>query len=257
MKSKRVIKESDEKIVQIRNRTKRRKKVRRISFGIFLLATAVVLTALLTPFFNLKNVVVEGNARLTKDEIFKNSGFYYEQNLFKINKNRAEKQINSLPYVLETSIKRKLPETIKITITERQPVAAFKMGESFMLIDKEGRFLESVKETSLPLIEGVKLKMEAGKFIKDQNEEFITNFENMYSLVENSDIKDRISSYTVDKKNRISFVIDGNKTVVIGDYENIEYKFKMLEAVSNELAPGKKVRIDLSKEGEALCTPLE
>lgn len=254
---KRVLKESDEKIIRIRDRNRKRKKNRRIAFGVILLLIGVMLAMLLLPCFNIKYIDVAGNNKVTQASLTEKSTVAYGENIFKVNIKKGKKQIENIPYVESVKIKRKLPNIVIIEIKERKPVASLAAGEGFALIDKECRILETVKETNAPLMEGLEVKIQDGKFIGEENPEFVTNFKKLSGLLEGNGVKDRITNYKVDKENKITFVIDKTKTVILGDEKNVEYKLLLLESAINELPPTQKGSIDLSNEGQALYSPEE
>lgn len=254
---KRVLKESDEKIVRIRNKNIRRKKNRRIAFGVILLLIGAMLAMLLLPCFNIKYIDVAGNEKVTQASLTEKSTVVYGDNIFKVKIKKGKRQIENIPYVESVKIRRKLPNIVVIDVVERKAVASIPAGESFALIDKECRILEKVTETQLPIIEGLDIKINEGKFIEEEKPEFVANFKELTSLLEENGIKERITNYKVDKQGKITFVIDNTKTVIIGEEKNIQYKLLLLESAINELPPTQKGTIDLSKEGQALFSPEE
>lgn len=112
-----------------RNSHSRRKRRNRGRFSFLfkmlsILAVLAALTLGATVFFQLEEVVVSGNSRYTAQEIEAASGLQMGDNLFRINKNQIEKDIQQkLPYVDTVDIKRGLPSTIVITVKEWDAVA--------------------------------------------------------------------------------------------------------------------------------------
>ena len=109
-----------------RNRTRRRGRGR---FGLLfkvlcLLALVVALTAGATVFFRVEVVSVEGNHRYSREEIVEVAGIGQGDNLYAWNKFRvAERLLQTLPYIGEVSIRRVLPSTVVITVSEWDAVA--------------------------------------------------------------------------------------------------------------------------------------
>ena len=109
-----------------RNRTRRRGRGR---FGFLfkvlcLLALVVALTAGATVFFRVEVVSVEGNHRYSREEIVEVAGIQQGDNLYAWNKFRvADQLLQSLPYIGEVSIRRVLPSTVVITVSEWDAVA--------------------------------------------------------------------------------------------------------------------------------------
>ena len=84
--------------------------------------TAVVIGAGCIVFFKVNQFEVEGNQRYSTEEIAKASGVSKGDNLFLVNKTEtARKLLDELAYVRSVNIKRKLPDTLVITVARRTP----------------------------------------------------------------------------------------------------------------------------------------
>lgn len=109
-----------------RNHRRRRSRGR---FGpllklLCILAVAAALTLGVTVFFRVETVVVTGNTRYTQEEIVAASQIQTGDNLYALNKNQISQRLReTLPYIGEVSIRRSLPSTILITVTEWSAVA--------------------------------------------------------------------------------------------------------------------------------------
>ena len=109
-----------------RNRTRRRGRGRcGLLFKVLcLLALVVALTAGATVFFRVEVVSVEGNHRYTREEIAEVAGIQQGDNLYAWNKFQvAQRLLQTLPYIGEVSIRRVLPSTVVITVSEWDAVA--------------------------------------------------------------------------------------------------------------------------------------
>ena len=86
--------------------------------------TAVVIGAGCIVFFKVNQFEVEGNQRYSTEEIAKASGVSKGDNLFLVNKTEtARKLLDELAYVRSVNIKRKLPDTLVITVAETNAAA--------------------------------------------------------------------------------------------------------------------------------------
>lgn len=257
MAKKRTIRESESKIINLRDRSRKRRKKRRIVFQTVLLAVALFLVLMLTPWFNIKYTDIKGCKTVAPAQIMKASNISYGQNIFRINKSAAVKNIKKIPYVKDVKIRRHFPNIVKFSVTERTGVAAIKIGNVYMVTDKDGVILEKAKKTELPLVEGYGGKLSVGQHLSKTDSEFYGNFSRIYELLNENNLYGRVTSFKTNKAKSVTFVLDKTKNIIIGDDSNIEYKLKLLDSVINELPPGEKGTIDLSKEGQALYTPEE
>ncbi len=123
---------------------KRRKKKAKVLFFTLLLAFFLLSLAILsmTVFFNAETIEVEGNTRYSADEILEIGGLKIGQNLFRLDKFEVIDQMKTLPYIKEVTIRRKLPNTLKIDIVENQPVVWVECMGQAALMNEEYRVLE-------------------------------------------------------------------------------------------------------------------
>ena len=88
------------------------------------LAVIVALTMGATVFFQVETVAVSGNSRYTEEDVVHATGIQTGDNLYRMNKNQIAQQVlQKLPYIKELTIRRSLPSTIVITVTEWDAVA--------------------------------------------------------------------------------------------------------------------------------------
>ena len=104
---------------------------------------AVVIVSGCIVFFKVNQFEVEGNQRYSTEEIAKASGVSKGDNLFLVNKTEtARKLLDELAYVRSVNIKRKLPDTLVITVAETDAAAAIQSGKEWWLVNEEGKVLE-------------------------------------------------------------------------------------------------------------------
>ena len=95
-------------------------------------ATVVVaLTMGATVFFRVESIEVSGNQRYTQEEVIQATGIQMGDNLFHLNKYAIYDQVGqSLPYIETIQIRRGLPSTIRVSITEWDAVAKILPNEN-------------------------------------------------------------------------------------------------------------------------------
>lgn len=123
---------------------KRRKKKAKLLFFTLLFVLFLLSLAILsmTVFFNAETIEVEGNTRYSADEILEIGGLKIGQNLFRLDKFEVIDQMKTLPYIKDVTIRRKLPNTLKIDIIENQPVVWVECMGQAALMNEEYRVLE-------------------------------------------------------------------------------------------------------------------
>lgn len=104
------------------------------------LAVVVALTMGATVFFQVETVVVSGNSRYTEEEVVQATGIQVGDNLYRMNKNQiAAKVLRELPYTRDLRIRRSLPSTIIITMTEWEAVAQVKAPPAGAQVSDSGQ----------------------------------------------------------------------------------------------------------------------
>lgn len=88
--------------------------------------------------FTVTRVDVEGDLRhLRADDVRALSGVHVGQNLFRIDMADVQKRVSVDPWVAEVTIRRKLPHTLWIYVSEREPVAIM-IGNVDHYVDAKG-----------------------------------------------------------------------------------------------------------------------
>ena len=136
--------------------------------------------------FIIKNIEIKGANRLNKKYILKIINAYKHVNIFSLNLEKIHQDIKKITWIKEGSVKIVYPDTIKIFLTEKEPIAILQNKDKNNLITKDGEiiFEKNINNLkySLPIIIG-----------KNANQ-------NIYSILEilkiNKDVADNIWSLT-------------------------------------------------------------
>lgn len=130
--------------------TKRRKKRNKLRKFFIWLSVAIVIAAVgvvlsLTAFFGIENITVSGNSRYTEEEILNQCIINTGENLFLADTKSASEMLElNLPYIYTAEIKRKLPSTIELVITEAEPSYYIEnKDKTFILLDDNFKVLET------------------------------------------------------------------------------------------------------------------
>ena len=197
--------------------------------------SAVLIFLFLSPLFNVMEIQVEDNHRITKDDIIKTSNIHIGDNAFRINASAVKKNIMENPYVEDVQIKRLLPSIIKIVIKERTPTYALILAEenSYAFINNQGYILEiGNTNMGLPIISsyssnditpGARLNNEdllkLGSVLKIME---TANANQIGNLISGIDIKD--------DKGFIIYMESEKKTIYIGEPTYLSTKMLYIKA---------------------------
>ena len=111
--------------------------------------------------FNLKKIQIKNNSILNEKDIKELLIPLYEKNLIFLSYSEIEKALMQNSFIESFNIKKKYPQSLKIEIFEKQPVAIlFNKKEKFYLSDKSEliKFIEDPKFKDLPYVIGERKK---------------------------------------------------------------------------------------------------
>lgn len=151
---------------------KRKKKHYLFKLMILLIVACAVFAIAMSPLFNIKNIVVEGEHKYKEEEIIKASGVKTGQNIFRVSESDVEKALKKDAYFSAVSISRKLPGQLTIRVSERREAAYIKYGRSRIIIDASGYVLRKTdRKVKLTELQNLKIKsMEIGKKLETAEE---------------------------------------------------------------------------------------
>ena len=238
-------------------RNKRRRYKRRGRFGFLYKVLAVIaLTAAIvmgaTVFFRVEQVEVRGNRRYTASQVEETSGVQHGDNLFQMNKFEVARIIRrELPYIQAVNIRRSLPDTLVIQVSECRAAACLAGGEREWLISAAGKVLEQVApgSTSVMQITGLEAVQPQPGYPLTVREDQQLRTDGMIALLqvlEKRDMLDRVSAMDMKFESCIYMELDGRfrvKLPIGGDYE---YLIGAMEKAIGTLDSYEKGTLDLT-----------
>jgi cell division protein FtsQ len=130
-----------------------------------LLAVAYGVTR--SPLLAVDTLTVEGTSHLTTDAVLDAAGVHEGDALVWLDTGAARSGIEGLSYVRTATLERQWPDTVRITVHERVPVAWIDGAAGKALVDRTGRVLEVLDTAppAMPQLLGAKLVPPPGSTI--------------------------------------------------------------------------------------------
>lgn len=232
---------------RIENRRRKNAKVRRkiLSYvGLVVAIVAVIIVLSLTVFFKIETITINGNKTYDKKEITAVLPIEKGSNLFLYDKDKASAKLQqNLPYIYKAEIKRKIPSTVVVNITETPIVYSIKNADkTYTLLDGNFKVLETSakKKKNSVAVNNVKIKSAVpGQTVELSSDKIQANLLELTKTI--SDLKlDKITAiYSTDINNNF-MVYDSRITLKLGTLDNLENKiYSALTAIEklNESNP--------------------
>ncbi|MFN8062936.1 MAG: FtsQ-type POTRA domain-containing protein [Vicinamibacterales bacterium] len=111
-----------------------------------------------TALLHLQHIHVAGTHRVSDAEVVALLAGIEGQNLLFVDLDAARARLLAYPWIDDASLRRVLPDTLDISIAERQPVGLARFRDALFLVDASGVLVEEfgprVADLDLPLIDG-------------------------------------------------------------------------------------------------------
>ena len=108
-------------------RTRRRAR-RLASLGLAAVELAALVALLVAPLFRVHHVDVTGNRRLTADQVVAAAGLQHPGSVLQVDPPALERRVASATWVRAASVSAALPDRVRISVDEWEPVAVYRAG---------------------------------------------------------------------------------------------------------------------------------
>ncbi len=236
--------EEDPRLIKKRELSKKRRKFIFKIIKILVLIGIIIggiIFALLSPIFNIKDITVSGNSKISSETIISLSGLKLEQNIFNFRTSQIVDGIKQNAYIDTVEVSRSFPDEVEINVTEREATFMLKYGNAYVYINNQGYMLEITSEAGdYPIITNYSTPEEQ---IKEGNRLCTEDLEKLNDVlrimeaasINNGAIRDLITKINVeDKSNYILTLEKEKKQVYIGDTSNLSTKMLWLATFLEE-----------------------
>ena len=233
---------SSKKIKQNQTKMKRKKRtILKVIKWLTLLAIVIagIVYAMLSPIFNIKEIVVNGNSKISSESIISLSELNIDENIFNFRTSNIIEKIKSNAYIDDVQIKRELPDKINITVTERVAKYMLMFGNAYVYINNQGYILEiSDVKAELPILIGYSTPHEnilEGNRLQEEDLEKLNDVLKIMDAATSSKITDLITQIDIsDKSNYILKLEKEKKEIYFGDATNLSTKMLWINKLLKE-----------------------
>lgn len=216
---------------------KNRKRMAISCILLLFLAIGGTIYYLTTPVFNISNIEIFGNEKNSIETYISLSRIEIgTTNIFGITENKIKKNIKENAYAEDVIMKRKLPNTIQLYITERKITYQVAFGTNYLYLDNQGYILEtSEQKKDIPIITGlstIQENVKAGQRLSEDDLLKLNTILKIMNYCKYNTIENEITSIDVtDKDNYIIYFEKDKKIVYLGDASNLSERLSMLKTI--------------------------
>ena len=231
-----------------------------IIFSLILIVVIVLYTSLNSGIFNSDNIEIEGNKYVESEYIIKALEVNNNKNIFRYNIKDMEEILLNNKYIDKVEIKRLLPNTLKVSIIEKEIVANLYNVEIYCYIDKEGNFIDEIDENNKDN-EVITVHIDYNKTdsqeIKFKNEENKKRLLYLLEYIKEEGIYKKIDNIDMTKPNSINMSTKEDINILLNSDEELKYNISRLAMILADLQNKKQKggEIDLSTGKYALYRP--
>ena len=201
-----------------------------------LLALAAYLTK--AKVFVLREVSVEGNRGYSESEIASMAALTPGENIFDVSRDAVERSLSAHSDVKLLDFRVTYPDTVYLSVSERQARAAVNCAGVILLVDEEGGIMDrlsSVPEGSV-VVSGMDVSVSAqGRRIESAKSWQLTAMKNVLAEMDAQGMLAVVSELNVADRYNLYLVSNTGVKIVLGDEENMAAKLVWARTVLEKL----------------------
>jgi hypothetical protein len=208
-----------------------------IKFGIAAFVTTVALVALLfllSPFFHIQSVVIDGYFTQDPADILQRLEIENRQNILLWRTRAAQTRVLENFYIGHVDIRRQLPGRVVVTVRERRLTAYVQhRPDSILYLDDQGRVIDirPYRPQGLPRLEGLAFtRFMLGEVLEVPDPVAFNTVVQYTQLLIQNDLIDRVSHINASDPTDIRIFIY-NVTFYVGDARGADEKVRAIEQI--------------------------
>lgn len=193
----------------------------------------------LSPLFNIKEINVTGNSKLSKEEVISLSELKTDENTFKVSKKNTKNKVKANAYIENVKIRRKLPDKVEIIVVERVATYMIPFANSYIYINNQGYMLEiTSQKAEMPAIVGISTPEEELHEGQRLISEDLVKLGEVLQIMESANANELVDLITkIDISNRQDYILTlekEKKAIHLGDVSNLSTKMAYVKKILND-----------------------
>ena len=119
-----------------------------------------------------ETIIVRGNERLSKGEVLAVLNGLRGESLVWTDLDHWRKRLTASPWVRDAALRRSLPSTVEVVVSERQPIGIGRINADMYLVDERGVIIDQYgpqyADLDLPIIDGLSAAPGDGGSLTDE-----------------------------------------------------------------------------------------
>jgi len=177
-------------------------------------ASAIVLHA---HVMQVEKIVVRGNERLSKGEVLAVLSGLRGENLMWTDLDHWRRRLMASPWVRDAALRRSLPSTVEVVVSERQPIGIGRIHSDMYLVDERGVVIDQYgpqyADLDLPIVDGLSAAPGDGGSLTDEGRADLAA-RVIAALKSKPSIARRLSQVDVSDLHNASVILSGDPAVI-------------------------------------------
>ncbi len=180
----------------------------------------------------IERIVVHGNDRLSSGEVLAVLSGLRGQSLVWTDLNAWRRRLLSSPWIRDADLRRSLPSTVDVVVSERRPIGIGRIDGHMYLVDEGGAIIDEYgphyAEFDLPIIDGLSAPVGTGTMADGGRAELAARV--ISALRPRPEIARRLSQVDVKDVHNAAVILSGDTAVIeLGDQQFLQRLQSYLE----------------------------
>ena len=227
---------------------KKQRKIKLLKWLLILILLILAITLfMMSSIFNIKEIVVINNNKISSEEIINLSTLKKDTNMFRITNKTIRDGVKTNAYIESVTVRRNLNGTVTLDIVERQATYMIRLENAYVYLNNQGYILEISEEAlQVPVLVGFSTpegQIKSGNRLNINDLNKLDDVNKIIKVSENSPLADIITEIDISNSNDYKLNVESEEKIVrLGNMSNINIKLQMAGNVF-ENEKGKKGEI--------------